>query len=62
MFAAVVTTLLVVQTAQAHPAPNAFPFPDWTTRPQDVRVLLTAPRTTYITGEDVRIHVREINN
>jgi hypothetical protein len=61
MFAAVVTALLVVQTAQAHPAPNAFPFPDWTTRPRDASILLTAPRTTYVAGEDVRIHVRVIN-
>jgi hypothetical protein len=61
MVAAVVTAMLVLQTAQAHSVPGAFPFPDWTTRPQDVSVLLTAPRTTYIAGEDVRIHVRLIN-
>jgi hypothetical protein len=57
----VVAAMLVLQSAQAHSAPGAFPFPDWTTRPQAVSVLLTAPRTTYVAGEDVRIHVRVIN-
>jgi hypothetical protein len=61
MVAAVVTAMLVLQTAQGHPASNAFPFPDWTTRPHDASVLLTATRTTYVAGEDVRIRVRLIN-
>jgi hypothetical protein len=60
MVAAVVTAMLVLQTAQAHPAPNGFPFPNLITRLQDVSVLLTAPRTTYVAGEDVRIHVRVV--
>jgi hypothetical protein len=59
MVAAVVTAMLVLQTAQAHSAPGEFP-PNWMTRPQDVSVLLTAPRTTYVAGEDVRIHVRVV--
>jgi hypothetical protein len=62
MVAAVMTAMLVLQTAQAHPAPNGFPFPNWTTRLQDLSVVLTAPQTTYVAGEDVRIHVRVVNN
>jgi hypothetical protein len=62
MVAAVVTAMLVLQTAQAHPAPNGFPFPNLITRLQDVSVLLTAPRTTYVAGQDVRIHIRLVNN
>lgn len=61
MVAAVMTAMLVLQTAQAHSAPNGFPYPYWTTRLQDLSILLTAPRTTYISGEDVRIHVRVVN-
>jgi hypothetical protein len=60
MVAAVMTATLVLQMAQAHPAPSEIPM--WTTRPQDVIVLLTAPRTTYVAGEDVRIHVRVVNS
>ena len=61
MVAAVLTAMLVLQTAQAHSVPGGFPFPIWMSRPQDVSVLLTAPRTTYVAGEDIRIHVRVVN-
>jgi hypothetical protein len=61
MVAAVVTAMLVLQPAQSHPAPNGFAFPNWTTRLQDLSIVLTAPRITYISGEDVRIHVRVVN-
>jgi hypothetical protein len=62
MVVALVLSMLVLQTAQAHSAPGAFPYPNLTTRLQDVSVVLTAPRTSYVAGEDVRIHVRVVNN
>src|SRR5471032_3231340 len=58
---AAVTAMLVLQAAQAHPATGRFPFPMWTTRPQDVSVVLTAPRSTYVAGEVVRIRARVVN-
>lgn len=61
MVAAVVTAMLVLQLVQTHSAPGTFPIPKWTTHLQDLSVLLTAPRTTYVAGEDVRIRVRAFN-